>query len=474
MTLTSSGTFAGGVAKFTASVGDGSGLGLKSEGSVDTGGRGALSVKVAGQVPFGFLTRRLAAQGLALSGSANVNLGVGGTIAAPVISGAVTSSGARLVDARSGIAIEGIDADIAIAGGVATIRRLDGKLSSGGSLTASGTVGIDAAKGFPAALALKLADARYTDGRIVTTTLNGDLALKGALAQEPQLSGTINLAKTVITVPDRLPGSAAALDVKHKNAPAAVIRQSEALQPAAAGSGSSASGLTLDLTVNAPEQIYVRGRGLDAELGGSIRLTGPLSSPQAVGKFTLRRGRLTVLSRRLDFTRGTLGFSGSLIPTLDLAAESVTSSATVTVGVTGLATDPKFSFSSSPALPQDEVMAQLIFGRSLSRLSPLQIAQLADAAAQLAGGGGSTSLLDKLRSGIGIDDLDVQTDANGGTAVSAGKYLDDRTYVTIQKGDKAGSGKATIDLDVGRGVKLRGEAADDGKAKGGIFFEKEY
>ncbi|MGD9914904.1 MAG: translocation/assembly module TamB domain-containing protein, partial [Rhizobiaceae bacterium] len=94
---------------------------------------------------------------------------------------------------------------------------------------------------------------------------------------------------------------------------------------------------------------------------------------------------------------------------------------------------------------------------------------------QIAGVGGPTSLLTTLRSKIGIDDLDVTTDATtGDAAVSAGKYLNDNTYVTIQKGEKAGSGKATINLDVGRGVKLRGEAAEDGKAKGGIFYEKEY
>ncbi len=88
--------------------------------------------------------------------------------------------------------------------------------------------------------------------------------------------------------------------------------------------------------------------------------------------------------------------------------------------------------------------------------------------------GGSTSLLEKLRNGLGVDDLDVTTDDQGGTAVSAGKYLNDRTYLSIQKGDKPGSGKARIDLDIGRGVKLRGEASDAGEAKGGIFYEKEY
>ena len=64
----STGTFAAGVLKFTANVGDGSGLGMKGGGSVETEGGRALSLDFSGQVPFGFLTRRLAAQGLALSG----------------------------------------------------------------------------------------------------------------------------------------------------------------------------------------------------------------------------------------------------------------------------------------------------------------------------------------------------------------------------------------------------------------------
>jgi translocation and assembly module TamB len=288
------------------------------------------------------------------------------------------------------------------------------------------------------------------------------------------ISGTINLAKTVITVPEKLPGSLAALDVKHKNAPSAVRAQDKALHPATASGGSGGSGLNLDVTVNAPSQIFIQGRGLDAEFGGSLRLTGPAASPQAVGTFTLQRGRLSILGKRLTFTEGTVGFSGSLVPYLNLTATSTTSSATVTIVVSGEATNPKFTFSSVPALPEDEVLAQLIFGRSMSNLSPLQIAQLAEAAGQLAGVGGSTSLLQNLRSAIGVDDLDVITDDEGGTAVSAGKYLNDRTYVTIQKGDKPGSGRAAIDFNVGRGVKLRGEASDAGEAKGGVFYEREY
>ncbi|WP_136618134.1 MULTISPECIES: translocation/assembly module TamB domain-containing protein [Mesorhizobium] len=474
VSISSSGTFAANKLAFNANVSDGAGLGLKGGGTVTTAGTPALVLDFNGAVPFGLLSQKLAAQGLSLSGTANVNVQVRGPASSPVIGGSVSTSGARLVDARSGLAVNDLAADVSIAGGVARINRLTGTLSTRGSLSASGTVGINPAQGFPADLSIKLVDGRYTDGRVVTANLGGDLTIKGPLTSAPVIAGTVNLAKTVITVPDKLPGSLAALDVKHKNAPGAVKAQDKALRPPTTSGKGGGTGLALDVTVNAPNQIFIQGRGVDAELGGSLKLTGPASSPQAVGTFTLQRGRLSILGKRLTFTEGTVGFSGSLVPYLNLTATTTTTSTTVTILVSGEATNPKFTFSSVPALPEDEVLAQLIFGRSMSNLSPLQIAQLAEAAGQLAGVGGSTSLLENLRSAIGVDDLDVTTDDQGGTAVSAGKYLNDRTYVTIQKGDKPGSGKATIDLNVGRGVKLRGEANDAGEAKGGIFYEKEY
>ncbi|RJT41706.1 translocation/assembly module TamB [Mesorhizobium waimense] len=474
MNISSSGTFAGKKLTFDANISDGAGLGLKGGGTVTIAGTPALALDFSGKVPFSFLAAKLAAQGLSLNGTASVNVQVRGPATSPVIGGTVSTSGARLIDARSGLAVNDIAFDVSIGAGVARINRLTGTLSTRGSLSASGTVGINPAQGFPADLSVKLTDGRYTDGRVVTANLGGDLTIKGPLASAPVISGTINLAKTVITVPEKLPGSLSALDVKHKNAPVAVRAQDKALRPPTTSGGGGGSGLALDVTVNAPNQIFIQGRGVDAELGGSLKLTGPAASPHAVGTFTLQRGRLSILAKRLTFTEGTVGFSGSLVPYLNLTATSTTSSATVTIVVSGEATNPKFTFSSVPALPEDEVLAQLIFGRSMSNLSPLQIAQLAEAAGQLAGVGGSTSLLENLRSAIGVDDLDVTTDEKGGTAVSAGKYLNDRTYVTIQKGDKPGSGKATIDLNVGRGVKLRGEANDAGEAKGGIFYEREY
>lgn len=473
MNIGSTGTFAAGKLTFQSTIGDGAGLALKGGGTVVTNAPVALDLNFAGPVPFSFLTRTLAAQGMALTGSADVNVQLRGPATSPVIGGSVRASGARLLIAQSGIAINDINLDVGIAAGVARINRLTGALSTGGSLTASGTVGTNAAQGFPADIAIKLSDGRYTDGRVVTANLGGDIAIKGPLVSAPVLSGTINLARTVISIPEKFPGALTAVDVKHKNAPKAVVAQQDAMRPPAKASGGSGA-LMLDVTVNAPNQIFVQGRGLDAELGGSLRLSGSSASPQAVGEFTLRRGRLSILGKRLNFTRGSVGFSGSLVPTINFAAETTAGDATVTIAISGEANNPKFAFSSVPALPEDEVLARLIFGRSMSNLSPLQIAQLADAAAQMAGIGGSTSLLSSLRATLGVDDIDIKTNEQGDTSVAVGKYLNDRTYLSIEAGDQPGSGKATIDLNVGRGVKLRGEATNAGEAKGGIFYEKEY
>ncbi|MFC5387530.1 translocation/assembly module TamB domain-containing protein [Aquamicrobium segne] len=473
--IISSGNFANNRLEFTSTISEGSGLKLQGGGTVGMQGAPDLALNFNGDLPFAIANRMIAEQGMSMNGTATIAVQVRGPASSPAISGTIRSSGGRFLAAQAGLAVNDIALDISMGNNVATINQFTGKLSSGGTLTVGGTVGTDVNSGFPADLTIGLADGRYTDGHLVTANLGGDLSIKGPLAQAPVLTGAINLGRTVITVPTQLPTSLSELNVQHKNAPEAVLRQDQALYPSGHGSTSSSnSAMTLDLSVNAPNSIFVQGRGVDAELGGNIRLTGSASAPEAVGDFKLQRGRLEILGKRLNFTQGTLTFSGSTIPYLNLVATTTASDATVNISVTGEATNPKFVFSSVPALPEDEVLARLIFGRSMSNLSPLQIAQLAEAAAQLAGVGGSTSLLQNLRNAIRVDDLDVITDEQGGTSVQAGKYLNDRTYVTIQKGEKPGSGKARIDLDVGRGIKLRGEATDAGEARGGIFYEKEY
>lgn len=469
--IKASGRFAGGSLRLDTNLSGQSGLALSGGGTLGISGNRPLAMAFKGSLPFSAVANQTAAQGLDVDGKAAIDVKIDGTVAAPVITGSITTDGTRVTDVRRNLTVNNLGATINFQRDRATISRLTGRLAGGGSISGTGSVSITPGSGFPADLTITLNRAAYNDGTLFTTNASGTLTLKGPVLNSPVLGGTLTLEKSAITIPERLPASLAQINVKHKNAPPAVRAQERELNADKGGSGSSST-IALDLQINAPSGIFVRGRGIDAELTGSLTVRGTAAEPAVSGGFEMRRGRLEILTRRLDFTTGDITFGGGLVPVLNMAAESTAGSTTVTVSVTGNANDPAFAFTSSPALPQDEVMAQLIFGQSMSKLSALQIARLADAAGQLAGGR-STSLFDSLRSNLGIDDLDISTDSEGQARVSAGKYLNERTYLELEQSGSSGA-KAIINLDVGRGVKLRGEAGGDGEGAAGIFYEKEY
>ena len=473
LAIAANGRFADNRVTVDATVSGPGDLSFRGGGNVELGGNMPISMKFAGDVPFALLANIMAQQGFTLTGSAKVDLSLSGPAKAPQIAGTVSTAGARLVDVRRNLALNDLTANVALDGRQATISRLSANLASGGSIEASGTVGIVPGSGFPADLRIRLNDATYVDGTLFTANLAGDLTLNGPLVSTPVLGGRLTIRRAAITIPEKLPASLSQIDIKHRNAPARVQRMTKDLRRDTSAGTEASGAIAFDLAVSSPGQFFVRGRGIDAELGGDLTIRGTAVQPIVSGGFDMRRGRLEILGKRLTFTDGHIGFGGDLIPTLDLDATSSAGSTTITVNVAGPANNPTVTFSSSPALPQDEILAQLIFNRSLNNLSAFQIAQLASAVGQLAGGG-STSLLDGLRNKLGVDDLDITTDESGGAQVRAGKYLNDRTYLELQQGSDSASSKAVINLDIGRGVKLKGEAAGDGSAAGGIFFEREY
>ncbi|WP_075291579.1 translocation/assembly module TamB domain-containing protein [Pararhizobium arenae] len=471
LNIVANGRFANNTVDLQTTISGAGGLSFRGGGKVGIAGNRPISMKFDGDLPFSLLSAILSQQGFTLTGNARVDVAIAGNASAPVVTGTITTSGARFVDVRRNLAITNLAANIALDGRQARINELGGRLASGGNVSATGTVGIQPGSGFPADLSIRLDNANYVDGTLLTARLDGTVTIKGSLVASPVVGGQVTITKAAITIPEKLPPSLSDIDIKHRNAPADVRRMQADLKKDTGGRSKS-NDINFDLVVSAPNNLFVRGRGIDAELDGDLTIRGTASQPAVAGGFEMRRGRLEILGKRLTFTEGTITFGGDLIPALDLVATSSAGSTTITVNVVGLANNPTVTFSSSPALPQDEILAQLIFNRSLSNLSAFQIAQLASAVAELAGGG-SNSLLGGLRNKLGVDDLDVSTDSSGGAQVTAGKYLNDRTYLELQSGSEAGGGKAIINLDVGRGVKLRGEAGANGTG-GGIFYEKEY
>ena len=473
LSLTSNGSFANNSVTLAALSANGSGgLTLTGSGTIPLAGNG-LNLTINGSAPLALANQFVADRGGQLSGTANLDARVSGSISAPQFGGTATISNGGYVDPELNARLEGITGSATLSGERAVINNFSANLSTGGSVSASGSVGLSA--NFPADLRIALNSARYADGNLFVATASGQLALTGNLTGSPLLSGDVLVEEANITVPDSFGGAAELIDVKHVHTPPPVEQTLARAKVDDRGRPipqTRPSGVVLDVNVNAPNQIFIRGRGLDAEVGGSVRLTGPLTDIQPVGAFSLNRGRLAILGQRVTFQSGEVTLVGDLDPFLNFVAETEGEGITVYVTVSGRASDIAVSFTSTPMLPQDEVLSQLIFKRSMSELSPLQLAKLAGAAASLMGGGGN-GLVDSLRSAAGLDDLDIVTDDAGNVAVQAGTYIQDNVYLGVQAGAN-GQSKVTINLDVTNDLKVTGAAGQDGNTSMGVFYEKDY
>ena len=228
----------------------------------------------------------------------------------------------------------------------------------------------------------------------------------------------------------------------------------------------------LDLVIDAPNQVFVRGRGIDAELGGQIRLTGTARNIIPIGQLELIRGRVDLLGRRFTMTEGLIELQGSLVPVIRLVAETQRDNITTRIIIDGEIRDPDITFESNPQLPEEEVLSQLLFGRGLDSISALQAAQLANAIAVLAGRG-SEGIVSNLRDSVGLDDLDLTTDEEGDISVRAGKYLSDNLYTDVQV-EADGTSKINLNLDVSQELTARGSVGSDGDSTVGLFYERDY
>jgi translocation and assembly module TamB len=480
-----SGALANGRAGLDGRVSAGPGVAVTLGGSLPVEAGGTLALKAGGTVEAALANSLLSVGGQRLTGRVAFDAGVTGTLAAPRVEGAATLSGGSFTDPLQGIRFTGIEGRATGRGDAIVLERLTAATRNGGTLRASGRVAVAPEAGFPGTLTLTAERAELVSSPLMTAVASLNLALSGPLARTPRVAGRVDVVSIDVSVPDRLPATVQPLPgIRRVNTPpeirARLDRKAERNAQAAAigrrrGRPAVPFDASLDIAVTAPNRIFVRGRGIDAELGGTLRLTGSSRDPKAIGAFEMRRGRLSIIGQRLDFTRGRLTFAGEITaPDLDFAAETKAAEVTARVAVTGPANQPNFVLSSDPSLPQDEVLSRLLFKKAAGKLSPFQALQLAQGVAQLSGGAGGIDVFEQARKGLGLDSLDVSTGASGGPAIGASRYLSDRLSVGVKAGAKPADTAATIDYDVTRRVKIQGEAGSDGRTAVGIGAEWEY
>jgi translocation and assembly module TamB len=415
-------------------------------GTVPLATTGAIDLKTNGRLDLAMLDPLLMADGRRARGQVTLDAGISGTGAAPRVQGTANLTRGDIVDYTVGAHISDIAATVQATGDTIRLASFSGKAGPG-SLHGSGSISLTGA--MPVDLRFTAEDARPLSSDLMTATLDANLTVQGDVKGDMQVGGTVHVRRADIRIPDKLPPSIAVLPVRNANAP-----------PPPPPAAQPPSQIALNLTLDAPQQVFVRGRGLDAELGGTIHFRGTASKPVPDGGLHLRRGTFTIVGSTLNFTEGTVDFSGAGLadPSIHFVATSTTATITATLTISGTAKEPKITLTSVPDMPQDEILAQLLFNTTSSKLSPFQLAEIAAALASMSGATSGFDPLESLRNTFGLDRLSVGSSSTGNPTLEAGSYLARGVYLGAKQSTSSNGTQATVQVDLAKGLKLEATA----------------
>lgn len=297
------------------------------------------------------------------SGTVAGDVAIGGTVAAPTMSGSVRTSGGRLRYAPMRTPIENVAADITFSQDKVEVHDVSGDVG-GGHLAVNGTAAFSNFRPQAVDLALTAKALNVDVPGLYTGGVDAALALSGP-ASGPLLSGNVTLSRGRITYTGRLPvgsgPSAEGAPAPNGSAPSA--------EGAPAPNGSARSAETalapigLDVTMGTEGDLSYSEGSVQLALRGSVHAGGTLPEPTLSGVVTSDGGTVnlfgttfTVLEGRATFAEG-LG----LTPLVAARAQGQIGDVRVFVDVSGLMSNPTVTWSSQPPLSQSDILA-LVFG----------------------------------------------------------------------------------------------------------------
>lgn len=439
---------------------------------------GPMTARLDADADIAHLAAFLPLDGGRASGKLTLDIDVSGTPSAPVLQG-----GAALVDGAAdipqvGLYLRDAELDARGQGNRLSIETLSARALAGGTMSGEGWLAFDADQGFPADIRLSARDFVAVSTDDATITVDSDLALTGTRPAHT-LAGTITLKPSEIRIPRSLPSSVVSLDVVEVNGP-----ESDDPEPEPAPENAGSLPILLDLTVDIPGQVFVRGRGLDSEWQGQLAVTGSLDDPLVNGAVGVERGSLDALGRLFAFERGRVRFDGGAPddPALDMRLTTDVAEITAAVVVSGRAQEPTIALESAPAMAEEEILSRILFGSPKAGLSPFQALRLAQSTAimsgQLGGDGGIAGFADTARNMLGADTLNVESetraDGTTGTSLSVGKYVAPGVFFKLQQGLSGDNSRAVVEVDVTKNVTVETDMGADSQSRVGVNYKLDY
>lgn len=382
-----------------------------------------------------------------LRGRAKVDVQVGGTTAAPRITGEATVPDLSVGLASTGLRLRRGRVSIRFLGDRAEIVEL---VAEDGKVNGHGSVSLASGSSPRLDLSIALDRLKVYDKPVATAVATGDLHLLGTLAA-PEIEGDVVLDPVTIR-PSLVPGQGgpkrdASIVVWNSLDPGAVrpgeigtVGEAIAQITGAAADNAareSATWRALRLSVRAAlgRDVAIRRNDADIRLSGEVWATKtPGDQLRLTGHVDSQRGWYVFQGRRLELEHAWVTFSGEspVDPYLNVAAVYRDSQVRITVSVQGTARKPALDLSSEPSLPQSDILAMLLFGKPASELSGGQGQGLQQEALGLLASYVAPGLERSVIDTFGLTSLTFQVPSGAGAgSIGIGRYLGDDVFVSI-------------------------------------------
>ena len=391
---------------------------------------------------------------------------VKGDLANPVIVGVAALDKGRFLDSGTGLKLQGVTLRAAFMEGGIDVSQFGASDGAKGSVAGAGRIDLrrDGASSFK----LDLNAFRLLDNEIGQATASGTVAVNRAADGKVKLTGTLVLNRAQIAPNPPTPSGVVPMEVVEIHKPIVMEDQFAAVAVREAP-------VDLDVTLKSASGVFIKGRGLNVELSLDAHVTGSTADPRLRGVARVVRGDYDFAGKRFQFDDSGIVYLGSTAETirLNLTARREDSNLTAVIHITETAAKPTITLTSTPVLPRDEVLSQVLFGASATSLNGLEAAQLASALSGLASGGG-LDVMSGLRSFAHLDRLAVASSATGGgTTVAGGKYLTDKVYLEVSGGSREGPG-AQVEWRVKKHLSLVSRVTSQGESQISVRWRHDY
>ena len=398
-----------------------------------------------------------------LAGQVDAKATIAGSLNAPRLNGRLDLTGGAFRDSASGLRLGDVVLNSRFDDEVAVVERFTANDTAGGSLSGDGRLGLR--EGTGSTFALAFTRFRIIDNDLAEARASGPLTVIRAADGNITLSGRLDIDEARIEA--NVPGSngIVRMDVVEINRPGG--------DPEIEVTRKAGPQIGLDIQLRSPGgNVRVAGRGLNVVMNVNATVGGTISAPTLGGTARVVRGDYEFAGKRFVFDDDgvvTLSTDPRGI-ILNLTATRDDPALTASIRVTGTAAKPEIKLSSTPALPEDEILSQVLFGRSASQLSPFEAAQLAAGVASLAGGGGF-DVIGNLRELAGLDRLSFGGEMSSLT-VAGGRYITDDVYLEIIGGGEGGAG-VNVEWQVRRNLTVSSKFGGTGAASLSIRWRRE-